>query len=250
VVVKGGATEAGAKAAASHTGALAADDKIFDGACRQAGVTRAVTVEEAFDAAATFATQPLPKGPNVVVLTTAGGWGVMTSDAIARADGLKLITLPDDLMADIDTKLPARWSRNNPVDCAGGETRDTIPEVMEMITAHPDVHAVIYLGIGIQSNEARLMREGGFHPGHGLDRIVAYHERQDQRFAEAADELSRRFDKPILTATELAVADPANPGPAAVRATGRLCYSSGNRAVVALEHLHRYAQHRRRRGVG
>ena len=93
-----------------------------------------------------------------------------------------------------------------------------------MITAHPAVDAVIYLGLGIQSNEARLMREGGFHPGHGLDRIVAYHERQDQRFAEAADELSRRYDKPILTATELAVADPANPGPAAVRATGRLCY--------------------------
>ncbi|HEY0520319.1 MAG TPA: acetate--CoA ligase family protein, partial [Ilumatobacteraceae bacterium] len=164
VVVKGGSTAVGAKAAASHTGALAADDKVFDGACRQAGVTRAVTVEEAFDAAATFATQPLPKGPNVVVLTTAGGWGVVTSDAMALARGLRLIALPDDLMADIDTKLPARWSRNNPVDCAGGETRETIPEVMEMIAAHPDVHAVIYLGVGIQSNEARLMREGGFHP--------------------------------------------------------------------------------------
>ena len=249
VVVKGGATEGGAKAAASHTGALAADDKVFDGACRQAGVTRAADVEEAFDAAATFATQPLPKGPNVVVLTTAGGWGVVTSDAIARADGLTLIPLPADLMAEIDTKLPARWSRSNPVDCAGGETRDTIPEVMEMITAHPDVHAVIYLGIGIQSNEARLMREGGFHPANGLDRIVSYHERQDQRFAEAADELSRRYDKPILTATELAVADPANPGPAAVRATGRLCYATGNRAVAALAHLFRYAEFRRRRGL-
>lgn len=248
VVIKGGATEGGAKAAASHTGALAADDKVFDGACGQAGVTRAADVEDAFDAAATFATQPLPKGPNVVVLTTAGGWGVVTSDAIARADGLTLIPLPADLMAEIDTKLPARWSRSNPVDCAGGETRDTIPEVMEMITSHPDVHAVIYLGLGIQSNEARLMREGGFHPANGLDRIVAYHERQDQRFAEAADELSRRYDKPILTATELAVADPANPGPAAVRATGRLCYATGNRAVAALAHLYRYAEFRRRRG--
>ena len=249
VVVKGGATESGAKAAASHTGALAADDKVFDGACRQAGVTRAVSVEEAFDAAATFATQPLPRGSNVVVLTTAGGWGVITSDAIGRADGLELIALPADLMAAIDTKLPARWSRNNPVDCAGGETRETIPEVMEMIAAHPDVDAVIYLGLGIQSNEARLMREGGFHPGHGLDRIVAYHERQDQRFAEAADELSRRYDKPILTATELAVADSANPGPAAVRATGRLCYASGSRAVTALQHLCRYADFRRRTGL-
>jgi acyl-CoA synthetase (NDP forming) len=249
VVVKGGATESGAKAAASHTGALAADDKVFDGVCRRAGVTRAVTVEEAFDAAATFATQPLPKGPNVVVLTTAGGWGVVTSDAIARTDGLILMPLPDELMQQIDTKLPSRWSRNNPVDCAGGETRDTIPEVMEMIAAHPAVHAVIYLGLGIQSNEARLMREGGFHPHHGLDRIVSYHERQDQRFAEAADEFARRYDKPILTATELAVADPANPGPAAVRATGRLCYASGSRAVTALGHLYRYAEFRRRRGL-
>lgn len=249
VVIKGGATEGGARAAASHTGALAADDKVFDGACRQAGVTRAVTVEEAFDAAATFATQPLPKGPNVVVLTTAGGWGVVTSDAIVGADGLKLIPLPPDLLAAIDTKLPARWSRSNPVDCAGGETRETITEVMEMIAAHSEVHSVIYLGIGIQSNQARLMREGGFHPDHGLDRIVLYHERQDQRFAEAADELSRCYDKPILTASELAVADPANAGPAAVRASGRLCYASGNRAVTALAHLYRYAEFRRRRGL-
>ena len=206
-------------------------------------------MEEAFEAAATFATQPLPKGPNVVVLTTAGGWGVVTSDAIHRERGLVLMPLPDDLRAQIDTKLPPRWSRNNPVDCAGGEVRDTIPEVMELITSHPDVHSVIYLGLGIQSNQARLMREGGFHPGHGLERIVEYHERQDRRFAEAAHELSSRYDKPILTATELAVADPDNAGPAAVRATGRLCYASGNRAVTALGHLTRYAEFRRTRGL-
>ena len=249
VVVKGGATANGARAAASHTGALAADDKVFDGACRQAGVTRAATVEEAFEAAATFATQPLPKGPNTVVLTTAGGWGVVTSDAIARDGRVQLMELPDDLKAQIDTKLPPRWSRNNPVDCAGGETRDTIPEVLELIAAHPSVHAVVYLGLGIQSNQARMMREGRFYPDHGLERIVAYHERQDERFAEAAHELSLRYDKPILTATELAVADPDNAGPRAVRATGRLCYASGNRAVTALGHLWQYAQFRQRRGM-
>jgi acetyltransferase len=247
VIVKGGATAGGAAAAASHTGALAADDKVFDGACRAAGVTRAASVEEAFEAAATFATQPLPKGPNVVVLTTVGGWGVVTSDAISRDGKLQLISLPDDLKAQIDTKLPPRWSRNNPVDCAGGETRDTIPEVMEMIVAHPDVHAVVYLGLGIQSNQARMMAEGRFYPDHGLERIVAYHRRQDQRFAEAADELSRRYDKPILTCTELATLDPSNAGPEAVRASGRLCYSSGERAVTALGHAYRYAEFRRTR---
>jgi acetyltransferase len=244
VLVKGGATEGGAQAAASHTGALAANDKVFDGECRAAGITRAATVTEAFEAAATFATQPLPKGPNTVVLTTAGGWGVVTADAITRDPDIVLMDLPDDLRAAIDTKLPPRWSRNNPVDCAGGEVRDTIPEVMALIAEHRDVDAVIYLGIGIQSNQARMMREGRFYPDHGLERIVAYHQRQDERFAEAAHELSVATGKPILVATELAVADPDNAGPATVRRLGRLCYPSGGQAVTALGHLIRYASFR------
>ena len=243
VLIKGGATEKGARAAASHTGALAANDAIFDGACKAGGITRAANVEEAFEAAATFATQPLPLGPNVVVLTTAGGWGVVTSDAIANDGSMQLMTLPEDLLAQIDTKLPPRWSRNNPVDCAGGETRDTIPEVMAMIAEHKNVDAIIYLGLGIQANQARLMREGRFHPDHGLDRIVEYHERQDARFAQAAHDLSAATGKPILLATELAVADPNNSGVRTVRETGRLCYASGNRAAVALGHLYRYAVH-------
>ncbi len=244
VLVKGGATEGGAQAAASHTGALAANDKMFDGECRAAGITRAATVTEAFEAAATFATQPLPKGPNTIVLTTAGGWGVVTADAITRDPDIVLMDLPDDLRAAIDTKLPPRWSRNNPVDCAGGEVRDTIPEVMALIAEHPDVDAVIYLGLGIQSNQARMMREGRFYPDHGLERIVAYHQRQDERFAEAAHELSLATGKPILVATELAVADPDNAGPATVRRLGRLCYPSGGQAVTALGHLIRYASFR------
>jgi len=244
VVVKGGATEKGARAAASHTGALAANDAIFDGACRAYGITRAENVEEAFETAATFATQPLPLGPNVVVLTTAGGWGVVTSDAIANEGSLQLLPLPEDLKAAIDEKLPPRWSKNNPVDCAGGETRDTIPEVMGLIAQHPDVDAVIYLGLGIQANQARLMKEGRFYPDHGLERIVQYHERQDARFAEAAHELSVSTGKPILVCTELALADPDNPGVVAVRESGRLCYAGGHRAVKALGHLYRYAVHR------
>jgi acyl-CoA synthetase (NDP forming) len=249
VLVKGGATEGGAHAAASHTGALAANDKIFDGECRAAGITRAVDVTEAFEAAATFATQPLPKGPNTVVLTTAGGWGVVTADAITRDGDLVLMSLPADLQAAIDEKLPPRWSRNNPVDCAGGETRDTIPEVLELIASHPEVDAVIYLGLGIQSNQARMMREGRFYPDFGLERIVAYHERQDARFAEAADDLIASTGKPILVATELALADPDNAGPSALRARGRLCYPSGERAARALGHLVRDAAFRRSRGA-
>ena len=243
VIMKGGATEAGAKAAASHTGALAANDKVFDGACRQSGISRAKNVEEAFDTAACFATQPLPKGGRTVILTTAGGWGVVTSDALMSTQELTLVDLPDDLKAAIDEKLPPRWSKSNPVDCAGGETRDTIPEVMGLIARHKDVDAVIYLGIGIQSNQARLMHEGKFYPDHGLERIVAYHERQDARFAEAADELIKETGKPILIASELAIGDPNNAGPRTVRETGRYCFPSGHRAVAALAHMVRYSNY-------
>jgi len=248
VLVKGGSTAGGARAASSHTGSLATDDRTFDGMCRQVGVSRARTVEEAFEAAATFATQPLPTGNRTVVMTTAGGWGVVTADAISASDVLDLVELPEDLLADIDQHLPPRWSRNNPVDLAGGETRDTIPEVMALIAAHPGVDAIVYLGIGIQSNQAEMMARGRFYPDHGLERIVAYHRRQDERFALAADEISTATGKPILTASELAVADPANAGPATVRASGRLCYASANRAVTALEHLVRYARFRELRG--
>lgn len=248
VLVKGGATAGGQRAAASHTGSLATDNRVFDGACRQAGITRAVTIEEAFEAAATFATQPVPRGPRVVVMTTAGGWGVVTADAIT-ASSLELMALPEDLLALIDTKLPPRWSRNNPVDLAGGETRDTIPEVLEMIASHPEVDAVIQLGLGIQANQARLMRCGPFYPDHGLERIVAYHERQDARFAQAAADISDATGKPILLATELAVADPDNAGPATVRETGRLCYPSANRAVTALAHAWDHARWRQARGL-
>ena len=178
----------------------------------------------------------------MVVLTTAGGWGVVTADAIARSS-LELTPLPDDLRAALDGKLPPRWSRNNPVDLAGAETRDTIPEVIDLIVGHPDVDAVIYLGLGIQSNQAALMRSGPFYPDHGLERIVDYHERQDARFATAAADASARYDKPVLTATELAVTHPDNAGPVAVRASGRLCYATANRAVTALDHLWRRARH-------
>lgn len=249
VLVKGGASDVGARAAASHTGSLATNDRVFDGACRQAGVVRAPTIEEAYEAAATFATQPLPKGPRVCVVTTAGGWGVVTADAISRARGLELMAMPDDLRAELDTHLPPRWSRNNPIDLAGGETKDTIPTILELVARHPDVDSVILLGMGIQGNQGRMEKDGPFYPEHGLERIVGYHERQDRRFAETAAAISAEVGKPVLMATELSIADPSNPAVAACRESGKLCYASANRAVIALSHLWQYARHRQRRGL-
>ena len=206
---------------------------------------RAPGVEQAFEWAATFATQPLPRGRRVVVFTTAGGWGVLTADACAAA-GLELLALPDDLRARIDEMLPARWSRQNPIDLAGGETRDTIPDALDLVCAHPDVDAVVFLGLGIQANQANVFRSGRFYPGHGLDRIVEFHERQDRRYAEAARAASEQHGKPVLVASELVYADRAygNAGPVAVREGGRLCYPSAHRAVAALRAMVEYVEFR------
>lgn len=244
VVLKGGATAAGSKAAQSHTGAMASNDRVFFGATRSAGAIKVSSVEEAFDSAATFATQPLPRGNRVAVLTTVGGWGVVTADAIARDGVLDLVDLSDDLMSQLSALLPPRWSRNNPIDCAGGETRDTVTEIMDIVAGHDSIDAVIFLGIGIQSNQAKMMRAGSFYPDHGLERIVAYHEKQDERYATTAREVSRKHGKPILIATELAVTDPQNSGPASVRDSGAYCYPTGARAATSLAHLYDYARYR------
>jgi acyl-CoA synthetase (NDP forming) len=245
VLVKGGVAAEGKRAAASHTGSLASDDRVFDGVLRQKGALRAPTVEEAFEWAATLATQPLPRGRRVVVLTTAGGWGVLAADACAAA-GLELVPLPAALRDKIDSMVPARWSRGNPIDLAGGETRDTIPEVLDLVCAHPGVDAVVYLGIGIQAASAQVLRSGPFYPDHGLERIVAFHERQDRRYATAAREASERHGKPVLVATELVHTDRhyGNPGPRGVREEGRYCHPSAHRAIRALRALVDYAEFR------
>ena len=246
VLLKGGAQREGQRAAASHTGALATDDRVFAGVCHQAGVLRAPTAEAAFDWAASLVTQPLPRGRRVVIVTTAGGWGVLAADACAAA-GLEVIALPDDLRAAIDGLVPARWSRNNPIDPAGGETRDTVPAIIDLAAAHPDVDAVLVVGIGIQANQAHVFRSGPFFPDHGIERIADFHERQDARYATAAAEAADRHGKPVLVATELAytAAPPGNAAPLALRERGRLCHPSAHRAVATLRAMVDYAEFRR-----
>ncbi len=243
VLVKGGARAEGQRAAASHTGALASDDRVFDGLCRQLGVLRAATIEEAFEWAATLATQPLPRGRRVVIFTSVGGWGVLAADACAEV-GLEVTPLPTSIRNAIDGLVPPRWSRANPIDLAGGETRDTIPEVLDLVCAHPDVDAVIHLGIGIQAATAAFFRSGRYFPEYGLERMADFHERQDRRYVEAAVHASQKHGKPVLSVTELVASNPENPGPARLRELGRVCHPSAHRAVRALEALVRWSEFR------
>ena len=209
---EGGARAEGAKAAASHTGALASDDRVFDGLCRRLGILRAPTIEEAFEWGATLATQPLPKGRRVVIFTSVGA-GASFGGRLLRGRP-RVIPLPDDIKAAIDELVPPRWSRNNPIDLAGGET-DTIPQVLDLVCGHPEVDAVIHLGLGIQAATAGMFRSGPHFPEHGLEHMAGFHEKQDRRYAEAGIGASRKHGKPVLAVTELVASNPENAAPAA-----------------------------------
>src|SRR6185436_11320374 len=115
VVVKAGRSTAGARAASSHTGALATSDVIVDDLFRQCGVIRTQTLEELFDIAALLAHQPLPLGSRVGIITNAGGPGILASDA-CEAGGLEIPQLSEATMAKLREYLPAAASVNNPID--------------------------------------------------------------------------------------------------------------------------------------
>lgn len=240
IVVRGGTSPEGAKAASSHTGSLATDDRIFREMVKQAGAFLTRDPLIAFELAAAFATQPLPAGKNTLVLTSAGGWGVLTADAISDSE-LNLLHLPDDLMRSIDEYLPPRWSKSNPIDLAGGETRETIPKLIDLVLSHADVDSLIFLGIGIQGNIARSYLESEYLD-EGMRRIAKFHESQEKKYVSALVRGSAEHGKPVLVASELGIADPNNPAIMALRGNNWHCHTSAVSAVAALEALERYSR--------
>ena len=241
IVIRGGSSPEGAKAAASHTGSLASDYRIFRGMLNQAGAFLAEDPQTAYEWAASFATQPKPSGPKTVILTTAGGWGVLTADAVARSP-LELVELEKGLTEEIDTILPPRWSRSNPVDLAGGETRETIPQMINLLLSHDSVDALIFLGLGIQGNVARLYSESKYLDP-GMERIMNFHNSQERKYVEALVTGSKEWGKPVLVASELGGADPDNSGIAALRNQQWLCHLSGSSAVASLANLYTYSRY-------
>ena len=121
VAVKAGRSRAGSRAAASHTGALAASDAIVDALFRQTGVIRTDTLEELFDVGALVANQPIPRGRRVAILTNAGGPGILAADT-CEAHGLELPALAEATVAELRRLLPAAAAVGNPVDMIASAT--------------------------------------------------------------------------------------------------------------------------------
>ena len=144
LAMRSGTSNAGARAASSHTAALAGSDRAVDALFWQAGVLRARTLEELLDAAVLFSTQPLPRGNRVAVLTNAGGLGILCADA-CEAAGLSLPALAPETVAALGRVVPAEASTGNPVDLLGSATAATYEEALPVVLADPGIDAAIVL---------------------------------------------------------------------------------------------------------
>src|SRR5436305_14132974 len=142
VMLKAGRTALGARAASSHTGALAGNDKIYEDVLKQSGVIRARSLRDLLEFARGIPVLPIPKGNNVVIITGAGGSGVLLSDACVD-NKLSLMTIPPDLDAAFRKFIPPFGASGNPVDITGGEPPKTYQNTVRFGLEDPRIHALI-----------------------------------------------------------------------------------------------------------
>jgi len=145
IVFKGGRTDAGSKAAASHSGAMAGSTHIYKAVFRQTGMIEVSSSQGLMDCAKAFSYLPIPQGNRVAILTRGGGWGVITTDA-CEENGLVVPPLPDDLIKKLNKILPEYWSHGNPVDMVAVISREPYLKCLEILADWEDIDAIITFG--------------------------------------------------------------------------------------------------------
>jgi acetyl coenzyme A synthetase (ADP forming)-like protein len=158
ICVKGGRTQAGQRAAGSHTAALAASDVAVDALFHQTGVIRAETLEEMFDLASTLATQPLPKGNRVAILTNAGGLAILCADT-CEAGGLTLPELSLVTRDKLAAFLPKEASIGNPVDMIASATPESYRQATEVLLTAEEIDALIVINIPVSATGSEAIHE-------------------------------------------------------------------------------------------
>tara|TARA_Y100001954_G_scaffold171313_1_gene182085 strand:+ start:2415 stop:4529 length:2115 start_codon:yes stop_codon:yes gene_type:complete len=144
IMIKSGTTAAGAKAASSHTGAIAGSDQTYSAAFHQSGVIRVADVATLFNLAQAFSNQPLPKGPNLAVVTNSGGPGILTADTADRSS-LSMATLSQKTIQKLQEFLPSYAAFYNPVDIVGDADANRYRKTLDVVSEDPMVHSILVL---------------------------------------------------------------------------------------------------------
>ena len=186
IVVKAGKFSESAKAAASHTGSLTGEDIIYDAAFKRAGIIRVDEIGDLFNCAEVLGTQPLPKGPNLAIITNAGGPGVMATDALIARGG-KLAKLSPKTMEILNSLLPHYWSRGNPIDILGDAKADRYRAVVEACLDDESVDGILIIytaqavaePVEIAKNIVELIKNRGYQNKTILTSFMGYGVVQD-----------------------------------------------------------------------
>ena len=202
IVLKGGRTKAGSSAAASHTGAMASNIKVFMAACRQAGIVQARNPMELLDLSAAFSSLPLPKGNNVALLTLGGGWGVVASD-LCEENGLVVPRLSEDVISKIDKLLPPFWSHANPIDVVGDMNNETYMKILEELSQWSGCDAIIHMGIIGRKTMIRSILEStsavnSKYDAAFVDGSLQYAESFEKQTVVQTVKLMEKYNKPII----------------------------------------------------
>jgi acyl-CoA synthetase (NDP forming) len=202
IVLKGGRTEAGRKAAASHTGSMSGEDTVFRAACRQSGILDVSVPSELLDLSAGFSSLPMPKGNRVGIVTLGGGWGVVTADECNQR-GLAVPRIPETIIETISKYLPPFWSRGNPVDLVG--TRDLeVPMVaVEELLKWDGIDAVISLGIVGRVEFVRSLIQSTREVENAissefLDQMDTFSQEYEKNYVAKMVDLMETYKKPVI----------------------------------------------------
>ncbi|PIG92320.1 bifunctional acetate--CoA ligase family protein/GNAT family N-acetyltransferase [Gloeocapsopsis sp. IPPAS B-1203] len=144
IVLKAGRTEAAAKAATSHTGALTDSDEVIDAAFRRCGVLRVNSISDLFDMAEVLAKQPRPKGSRLTIITNAGGPGVLATDALMTTGG-ELAEVSASAIAALNQLLPPHWSHGNPIDILGDAEPERYLQALEIVATDPSSDGILVI---------------------------------------------------------------------------------------------------------
>jgi len=243
VVVKVGRTGAGAKAAKSHTSAIAGADMIYDAAFRQTGVIRVDEVEEIFDIASALLRQPLPKGNRVGILTGGGGFGCVTSDACERL-GLDVAPLQPRTIERLNAILPERWPHGNPVDtvAAGFVAYPCLWPLME----DDNLDALLVIGaIGFSLRAMMGATAGSPQADKQMEELVRLLQDEEVKGAEQLIEYVDKYKKPVIVSSRMPGGMSDSPVFKKLQDNGILCYPTPERAVKVMAHLVEYSNYLR-----
>jgi acyl-CoA synthetase (NDP forming) len=252
VVLKGGRTEQGKQAAASHTGAMASNAKVFDAACRQSGIIQVDQPLELLDLSAVFSSLPMPSGKRVAIMTLGGGWGVVAADLCAE-HGLIVPPLPDEIIHRLNKVLPDFWSHGNPVDIVG-EGNPEIPKTcLKELLEWDGCDAVIHLGIHGKRVLVNNMAESvsNTDPSITADQVADFKQAVleiEEDYTRFVVQMTHTYNKPVLGVSLLT--------DGASKTLYRfddldykgVFFASPERAVKCLSAMHQYQEWRQKQG--